>query len=50
MKKKHKNLKVKRGGPTASEFREVKITRRKGSPKKKALPPWRDVRDLMDKD
>jgi hypothetical protein len=42
-------MKQKRGGPNAQEIQKVKRTPRglKGPPKKKPLPPWRDIKDQL---
>lgn len=42
-------MKMKRGGPDASQFRKAKRTPRgrKGPPKKKPLPTWREIRDQL---
>jgi hypothetical protein len=43
-------MKKKRGGPDASQHMKVKRTPRGlKPPKKKPLPPWREVRDQLDK-
>jgi hypothetical protein len=42
-------MKKKRGGPNAQEIQKVKRTPRglKGAPRKKSLPPWREIKDQL---
>ncbi len=42
-------MKKKRSGPNAQEIQKVKRMPRglKGPPKKKPLPPWREIKDQL---